>query len=101
MRILMKVTFPHDIFNAAVKDGSAGQKIKRILDEVKPEAVYFTEFNGHRTGILIVDMTDSSQIPSFSEPWFLQFHADCEIHPVMTPTDLAKGGLEALGKKWA
>ncbi|MEO6966514.1 MAG: panthothenate synthetase [Acidobacteriaceae bacterium] len=101
MRILMRVTLPHDTFNAAVKDGSAGQKIKRILDEVKPEAVYFTEFNGHRTAMLIVDMTDSSQIPSFCEPWFLQFHADCESHLAMTPADLAKGGLDALGKKWA
>jgi len=101
MRILLKVTLPHDTFNAAVKDGSVGQKIKRILDEIKPEAVYFTEFNGHRTAILIVDMTDSSQIPALCEPFFLQFNADCESHLMMTPADLAKAGLEELGKKWS
>lgn len=101
MRILFKIKLPHDTFNAAVKDGSAGQKIQRILDAIQPEAVYFTEFEGHRTGILIVDMTDSSQIPSLCEPWFLQFNADCEAHLAMTPADLAKAGLEGLGKKWA
>jgi len=101
MRMLFKIKLPHDTFNAAVKDGSVGQKMQRILDATKPEAVYFTEFDGHRTAILIVDMTDSSQIPSLCEPWFLLFHADCEVHPAMTPADLAKAGLEGLGKKWS
>ena len=38
MRILLRVTFPHEPFNTFVKDGSAGGKMKRILDEQKPEA---------------------------------------------------------------
>src|SRR6185437_5064045 len=101
MRVLLKVKLPIEPFNAAVKDGSAGKKIKRILDEIKPEAVYFTAVDGRRGGILIVDLSDPSRIPSIAEPWFLQFHAECEVHPVMTPEDLAKGGLEELGKKWA
>lgn len=101
MRVLVKVELPIEPFNAAVKDGSAGKKIKRILDEIKPEAVYFTAVDGRRGGILIVDLPDASKIPSIAEPWFLQFRAKCEIHPVMTPADLAKGGLEELGKKWA
>ena len=101
MRVLLKVKLPIEPFNAAVKDGSAGKKIKRILDEIKPEAVYFTAVDGRRGGILIVDLSDPSRIPSIAEPWFLQFHAECEVHAVMTPEDLAKGGLEELGKKWA
>ena len=101
MRMLMKVKFPIEPFNAAVKDGSAGKKIKRILDEIKPEAAYFAAVDGHRGGILIVDLPDASKIPSLAEPWFLQFHAECELYPVKTPEDLAKGGLEEHGKKWA
>lgn len=101
MRVLLKVKFPIEPFNSAVKDGSAGKKIKRILDEIKPEAAYFTAIDGHRGGILVVDLADPSRIPSLAEPFFLQFHAECEIHPAMTPEDLAKGGLEELGKKWA
>jgi hypothetical protein len=101
MRMLLHVKFPPEPFNAAVRDGSAGKKIQRILDELKPEAVYFTEYQGRRGGIMIVNVEDPSKVPMFSEPWFLLFNADCEFHIVMTPPDLAKAGLDALGKKWA
>ena len=38
---------------------------------------------------------------ALAEPWFLTFSGDVEFLPVMTPTDLAKGGLDVLGKQWA
>jgi hypothetical protein len=101
MRMLLKVKIPHDKFNAAVKDGSAGKKIQHILAELKPEAAYFTEHEGHRGAILIVDVAEPSRVPALSEPWFLQFDADCEFHIVMSPEDLAKAGLDELGKKWS
>jgi hypothetical protein len=73
----------------------------RILEDLKPEAAYFTEFGGVRTGLLIIQMEHTSQIPAIAEPWFLTFNSAVEFHPVMLPEDLAKAGLEALGKKWA
>jgi len=100
MRMLLRVTFPHAKFNAAVKDGSAGPKIQRILAEQKPESAYFAEFCGKRTGLIIVNMKDSSEIPAYAEPWFLSFDADVEMHPAMNGEDLGKGDLAALGKKW-
>ena len=101
MRMLVQVKMPHEPFNAAVRDGSASQKMKRILDETKPEAAYFTEFGGLRTAILIVDVADPSKIPAIAEPWFLTFNASVELHAAMTPEDLSRAGLDALGKKWA
>ena len=101
MRMLLEVKFPHEPFNAAVRDGSLGKKMQRILEEIKPEAVYFTEMDGTRGAILIVDLKDPSKVPSIAEPFFLQFNADCKFRIVMTPDVLAKAGLEALGKKWA
>ena len=101
MRMLLRVKFPIEPFNTAVRDGSAGKKIQRILEEQKPEAVYFTEIQGHRGAILIVDLDEPSKVPALAEPWFLLFNADCEFHIVMTPADLAKAGLDALGKKWS
>ncbi len=100
MRILLHVQMPHEPFNTYVKDGSAAAKMKRILDELKPEAAYFTEFDGRRSGLLVFQMENTSQIPSVAEPWFLTFNADCHIHPVMIPEDLAKADLGAIGKKW-
>jgi hypothetical protein len=101
MKMLLQVKLPHEPFNAAVRDGSAGKKIQRILEDTKPEAVYFTEMDGTRGAIMIVNLEDPSKVPSFAEPWFLYFNADVQLRIVMTPDVLAKAGLEALGKKWA
>jgi hypothetical protein len=101
MKMLLQVKLPHEPFNSAVRDGSVGKKIQRILEDTKPEAVYFTELDGSRGAILIVDLKDPSKVPALAEPWFLHFNADCKFRIVTTPDVLAKAGLEALGKKWA
>jgi hypothetical protein len=100
MRMLMQVKFPHKEFNEAVKDGSIDKKIRRILDETRPEAVYFTEYNGQRGAVMIVDLADSSGVPVLAEPWFLTFNADVQFRIVMTPEDLGRAGLDTMGKKW-
>jgi hypothetical protein len=101
MRILLNAKFPHRPFNDYVKDGTAGAKLNRILEAIKPEAAYFTEQNGQRSALLIVDLPDASRIPALAEPWFLTFEANVEFRIVMTGEDLKRGGLEELGKKWA
>ena len=101
MHMLLHVKIPHEKFNAAVKDGTVGQKMQRILDDTKPEAVYFTEYEGRRGAIMVVDLDDPSKIPHLSEPWFVQFNADVEFHVAMTPEDLGRAGLDKLGTKWS
>ncbi len=101
MRILMNVKIPHPQFNAAVKDGTVGAKINRILEASKPEAVYFTEQHGYRAAVLIVDLPEAAHIPALAEPWFLAFQADVELRIAMTPDDLMKAGLENLGQTWS
>lgn len=100
MRMLMHVKLPNEEFNAAVRDGTVSQKIKRILDELKPQAVYFTNYGGRRGVIMIVDLPEPSKVPALAEPWFLAFNAKVEFHIVMTPDDLGRAGLDALGKQW-
>ena len=100
MRFIVKITVPNEPFNTYVKDGSVAHRMGNILAETKPEASYFTELNGVRSAILIVNMDETSQIPAIAEPWFLQFNADVEFHPVMLGDDLAKANLEEIGKKW-
>ena len=101
MRMLMHVRFPLEPFNSAVRNGTAGEKIQRILESIRPEAVYFTEQNGHRGGTLVVNVKDVSEVPALAEPFFLTFNAEVEFRIAMTPEDLALSGLDALGKKWA
>ena len=75
--------------------------MKQILEEIKAEAVYFTEYDGHRGAIMIVNIKDPSEVPRFAEPWFLSFNADVQFHIVITAEELGRAGLEDLGKKWA
>jgi hypothetical protein len=100
MRMLLNVKFCTETFNKAVRDGSVGQKIRRLLEDTKPEAVYFIEEDGKRSAIMIVEVTEPSQVPVLAEPWFLIFNADVSLRVAMTPEDVQKSGLEDIGKKW-
>lgn len=101
MRFIMKILIPNEPFNTYIKNGTVGQLMQQILDDIKPEATYFTEMHGSRGGILVVNMENTSQIPQLAEPWFLKFDAHVEFHPVMLPEDLAKADLTEQGKKWS
>ena len=103
MRFLLKVNIPVESGNAAAKAGKLGATIQSILAELKPEAVYFTDNNGQRTGFIFLDMQEAAQIPAIVEPWFLAFNASVEIHPVMIPDDLVKAGsaIEKAVEKYA
>ena len=93
MRMLLRVSIPVDAGNAAAKAGTLGTTVERILADLKPEAAYFfADDNGNRSGSIVFDMKDSSQIPAIAEPWFLAFKAKVSFRPVMSVEDLAAGG---------
>ena len=104
MRMMMKVSMPVDTANAAVRAGELGKKIQSILEIMKPEAAYFVEEDGKRTGLIFFDMKDSSELPAVAEPWFLAFNASLTVRPVMNLEDLAHAApamqraVEAFGK---
>ena len=100
MRMLMIAKTPPGPFNAAVRDGSAGKKMSKVIEELKPEAVYFTELGGRRATVMVIDLKDASEIPKYAEPFFLNFESEVEFHPIMSPEDLGRAGLDELGRKW-
>ena len=98
MRMLLRVSIPVEAGNAAAKAGTLGSPVEQILADLKPEAAYFfADDNGQRSGSIVFDMKDSSEIPAVAEPWFLAFNAQVSFRPIMNPQDLAKGG-PAIGK---
>lgn len=91
MRFLVKISIPVEAGNAMAKK-DAFKTIGRILEQQKPEATYFLPDDGKRTAILIVNMSDASELPALAEPWFLALNASIEATPVMLPEDLRKAG---------
>ncbi len=100
MKMLVNIVLPIEPFNSKVKDGTAGETIGRIINEIKPESIYFTNQNGGRGAVMVVEVRDASQIPSISEPWFLNFNSTCDFKIAMTPDDLQKANLSKLAQKW-
>jgi len=100
MRMLLTARFPAEPFNTLARKGEAGKILQSIVEELKPEAVYFTELRGQRGAILVVDLPSPSDVPRIAEPFFLKFNAECHFKVVMSAEDLAKAGLDEIGKKW-
>ena len=103
MRMLLRVSIPVESGNAAAKAGTLGSTIERIIAELKPEAAYFyADDEGRRSGSIVFDMKETSQIPAIAEPWFLAFNAKLSFRPVMNPQDLAAAGpsIEKAVKNW-
>jgi len=88
---MAKVEIPVEAGNEGVSNGKIPQVIQETAERWKPEAMYFTTFNGMRTAFFVFDMPDSSGIPVFSEPFFQGFNANVQLVPVMNGEDLQKG----------
>lgn len=100
MKTILHFQFPIEPFNTMVRDGTVGSVLASILEAIKPEAVYFYDRDGCRGGTMVLNLDDPAQIPSIAEPLFLKCAAKFELHVAMTPDDLARAGLEELGKRW-
>jgi hypothetical protein len=88
--MLIQVSFPVEAGNAAISNGNLMAIVQKFIADHKPESAYFlADEKGCRSGFMVVDMKDSSEIPGLAEPWFLGLNASFKIQPVMTPQDLA------------
>ena len=88
MRVLLKASVPVEVGNEAARNGKLAATMQAILEEQKPEAVYFLPENGNRTVLVFLDLESPGQIPKIVEPWFLAFNASVELTPVFTPEEI-------------
>ncbi|MER7896159.1 hypothetical protein ABTX62_08505 [Streptomyces sp. NPDC096046] len=97
MRVLLKASMDTEKANEAIRNGTMGKLIQESMEQIKPEAAYFTTDHGKRTAYVVFDMQDSWQMPVLSEPFFLQLGAEITYTPVMNAEDVQKG-LSQLGR---
>ncbi len=100
MRFMLTFRVPMDEGNTGIIDGSLGQTLEAIIDELKPEAAYFGPIDGARGGHLVVNFDDPSQLPAFAEPLFLGLGATIQIYPVFTPEELPTETLQQTAQKY-
>jgi hypothetical protein len=96
VRIMITFSINPEKGDQLIKEGRIGETMGSILEELQPEAAYFTDVEGTRGGFLVVDMEDASQMPAMTEPLLLGVGATVHMQPVMTPEDLRGAAGEAL-----
>lgn len=101
MRMLLKAQLDVEKANEATASGRLGQALGSVMEELRPEAAYFTVEGGKRTALVIFDMEDPSQMPVVAEPFFQSANATVEITPVMTADELQAGLQRAMAAQQA
>src|SRR5437868_4478255 len=81
MRMMLRVTFPTQQANSAIKDSSFQNVLEATMNKLKPEAAYFMANKGCRCAMIFFDMQDALEIPSIAEPLFATLNAEIELQP--------------------
>jgi hypothetical protein len=100
MRVIVRAMVPTVAGNKAVLDPNFLNKIEDYIKKFNCEASYFTEVNGNRTFVFVLDLPSPDMIPAIAEPLFQGFDANVEVHPAMNLQDLksAISKFQKLGK---
>jgi hypothetical protein len=89
--MMMKVSIPVDGGNKGVKEGTLPKTVMGFVEQVKPEACYFTAEGGKRTAYLFFDLKDATMIPTIAEPFFMNLGAGVDLMPAMNLEDMQVG----------
>jgi hypothetical protein len=101
MRFIIECWIPAENGNCSLLDGTMPVKIKKYLDTVKPEAVYFTIKDGQRTMIAVINIPSEDKMVAMMEPLWLDWGASVTCTLAMSLEDLEKAGrdMEKLAKE--
>jgi hypothetical protein len=91
MRMLMTVEMDTDVTNRGIKEGSMAKTMDAALEQMRPEAAYFTTHDGHRTAYIVLDVKEPAQMVQMAEPFFMEMNAKVDWSPAMNFDDLREG----------
>ena len=103
MRCMVKFWIPGSEGNALVQTGKIGKVFKSLMDDYKPETVYFFPDEGVRSGFMILNVREQSEFIKIAESFWFGLRAEITVTPVMNGEDLEKGltGIDGLLKGYA
>jgi len=90
MRFMISARVPTEKVNELIKEGRFPQTFQSVMEELQPEAAYFTDVDGARGGYFIVNLDDASELASKTEPLFQGMGATIRVNLVSTPEDVQK-----------
>ena len=90
MRFMITCRIPVERGDELTKGSSLHSTIHSIMEELKPEAAYFSGIEGGRGAYIVVNMDDASQISSIVEPLYLRLGAAIQVHRVMIPEEMSQ-----------
>jgi hypothetical protein len=96
MRMMMKVSIPVEAGNRGVKEGILAKTVMGFVEQMKPEACYFTPADGKRTALFFFDLSDPTMLPMAAEPFFENLNAEIVMSPAMNLDDMRAGVEKAM-----
>jgi hypothetical protein len=82
---------PTEHGNKMLQDPNFPKKLEGLLNQIKPEAVYFAPVEGERGIYMIVNLPNADMIAGIVEPLWMTFNCKLDLTPVMELSDLQKG----------
>jgi hypothetical protein len=90
MRFMLRFRIPTEKTNALIQEGRFPQTFQSIMEDLQPEAAYFTDLDGARGGYFVVNVDEPSELAAKTESLFQGMGAEIRIHFVWTPEDVQK-----------
>jgi hypothetical protein len=93
MKFILRLHLPPEYGNKMLQDSNFSNKIERVLNQIKPEAVYFALAEGERGIYMIVNLPSDEMMGTVIEPLWTIFNCKSHINftPVMELSDIQKG----------
>lgn len=91
MRFMVQFSIPTQYGNEMVRSGKIEKVVKRLGEELKPEAMYFYPGEGLRSGCMFIQSDNPALGAAIGERFWFGLQAQIKVTPVMTVEDLGKG----------
>jgi hypothetical protein len=91
MKFLLRLHMPTEYGNKLLQDPNFPKKLEGVINQIKPEAVYFTPVEGERGIYMIVNLPSADMIATISEPLWMMFNCKLDLEPLMELKDLQQG----------